>query len=749
MLGPLVKSNASIVSTFQRLISNGTLSREVLNIPLILASNSSRIDNQYIIKLKDSTPKSAIDVINQIMLLLDGSVVHRYTKTLNGFSVQFPAEIPIDIIRRIPYIEYIEQDFTHSLTQVQQCDSNLWGLDRIDQAMLPLDRQYTFDLTGNGVNVYIVDSGMDTVHPEFTGRSKIVFSTQEGQARGGDCSGHGTHVAGIIGGVNTGVAKQANMFSLQVFDCADRASNSDIVAALEYVTQNYVKPALINMSLGPIKNAQGQYPRSQPLDAAIGRVINLGISVFAASGNDNLDGCDGTPAGTPNVFTVGASDSSDRRASFSNYGSCVSLFAPGQGIVSTAPGNQYLSRDGTSQATPFAAGVAALYLQRNPNASPEDVKNALISAAQMNVVRNAQSSPNRLLKSFSIPEANSPGAKEQFVKLAPPGYIESVLRGTNKPDVTKTIIYAVVGSVVAVTVVLIMVWFCNRRRRLQQLKRKNQKLAAQPFENQDIRDSERKSLQKQLQPEDLMVENPPLFIDMRQASLRVQGDEVHAALDKGRTQDEEPPVVKKSPNSRSPPRRSLSPRQQLMLQQAAQQLHEQVQKQALKTPMQNKKQARVSEVESLIPRRQLPHLADISSGPASPVARNIIVEDGRKRLVTSPFKHKRLTSVYDVAVTPPPRLQIPAPSQRLRQLKDDNGPGKMSPMSPNAMSPVTPAVIANNRQVELDSPQSAFSPKFDVPNDTTLRAPIPIRSLNPDAKKAQWSPQSKNVRDRP
>ena len=377
--------------------------------PIYRIANGSRVENRYIVKLNDSVSTQAMETVNKVLGLIQGKVIYKYQTAFRGFAFSFPGQLPLETLRKLPWIEYIEEDQHIDHYQVQQTDDLLWGLDRLDSKM---DRQYAFDGTGKGVNVYILDSGIDETHPEFGGRAKKVFSTQN---VGADCSGHGTHVAGIIGSRNLGVAKEVNLFALQVIGCRE-TTNADLIAALDYVIKNHVKPAIINMSLGPrLDVASGRYPRSDPLDRTLSQVINAGISVFAAAGNDaNSGACEGSPAGTQGVITVASIDQSGARSPFSNTGPCVNVFAPGGSIWSLAPGGSFAIKSGTSQSAPYAAGVAALYLQKNPSASPSQLADAIRQGAMQGIVSDAKNAPNYVLQSLAIP-SNLPG--NQLVNL--------------------------------------------------------------------------------------------------------------------------------------------------------------------------------------------------------------------------------------------------------------------------------------------------------------------------------------------
>ncbi|ORZ29501.1 peptidase S8/S53 domain-containing protein, partial [Catenaria anguillulae PL171] len=255
---------------------------------------------------------------------------------------------------------------------------------------------YAFDLTGKGVHVYVLDSGIVATHPEFAGRANLAYQVQSARLYG-----HGSHVAGLIGGLQVGVAKEATVHGVRVLGCDD-TSNSDVVEAIDWVVRNAQRPAVINMSLGPRPQPNGQYQRVRSIDDAIARAIAANIPVIVAAGNDNLNACSGSPAGSPGAIVVGATSPNDTRAAFSNFGPCLTLFAPGDGIVSASnrPGPNgaavggYATFRGTSQAAPLVAGVVAQMLQANPELKPADIAAQLRSLASPDVVGDPRGSPN-------------------------------------------------------------------------------------------------------------------------------------------------------------------------------------------------------------------------------------------------------------------------------------------------------------------------------------------------------------------
>ena len=317
-----------------------------------------------------------------------GEVGYIYTTAIKGFSAQLtPAAA--SALARNPNVEAIEVDGVVSIEATQT--GATWGLDRIDQANLPLSGTYTYTRTGAGVRAYIVDTGIRGTHVEFTGRMAAGFTAISDRNGTNDCNGHGTHVAGTVGGTTYGVAKGVTLVPVRVLNCRGSGTNSGVIAGVDWVAAQSFRPAVANMSLGG--------GASTALDNAVTNAVNAGITFVVAAGNSNVDACTASPARAPSAITVGATTSTDARASYSNFGTCVDIFAPGSSITSAwyKSNTQTNTISGTSMASPHVAGVAALYLQGG-NASPATVTNALINGATTGKVTSAGTgSPNRLL----------------------------------------------------------------------------------------------------------------------------------------------------------------------------------------------------------------------------------------------------------------------------------------------------------------------------------------------------------------
>jgi subtilisin family serine protease len=325
---------------------------------------------------------------------LGGRIDYVYTSAMIGFAVKLPTALA-DRLATLPGVVAVERDMpvTRAATQT----SAPWGLDRVDQRVLPFSGTYSSTATGAEVTAYIIDTGIRLDHSDFVGRVSSGFDAVDGGSAD-DCNGHGTHVAGTVGGSTYGVAKGVSLVAVRVLNCAGSGTNAGVIAGIDWVTANHQAgaPAVANMSLGG--------GASSALDSAVKRSISDGVTYAVAAGNGNplgvpQDACAGSPARVTAALTVGATDRSDAPAPFSNYGACVDLFAPGVGITSdwctsTTATN---TMSGTSMATPHAAGVAALYLQGNRKATPATVSSAVKALTTKDEVSTTRTENNDLL----------------------------------------------------------------------------------------------------------------------------------------------------------------------------------------------------------------------------------------------------------------------------------------------------------------------------------------------------------------
>ncbi|WP_116045834.1 S8 family peptidase [Amycolatopsis palatopharyngis] len=371
------------------------------------ADKAGAIEGSYIVVLKDEFTTQSVDAAaNGVANRHGGKIERTYNSALRGYAASMSAK-EAKRTAADPKVAYVEQNQVVSLT-ADQLNPPSWGLDRVDQRDLPLDSKYSYATTASNVDAYIIDTGILTTHNDFGGRAKHGYDFVDNDANATDCNGHGTHVAGTVGGTEHGVAKGVTLYGVRVLDCQGSGSYAGVIDGIDWVTSNASGPSVANMSLGG--------GASTAVDDAVRRSINSGVTYALAAGNDNgADACNTSPARTEEAITVGSTTRTDARSSFSNIGTCLDIFAPGSDITSAWIGGNSATRtiSGTSMATPHVAGGAALYLAANTSATPQQVRDHLVNNGTKDKVTNAGSgSPNVLLytgEGDSTPPDPEPG----------------------------------------------------------------------------------------------------------------------------------------------------------------------------------------------------------------------------------------------------------------------------------------------------------------------------------------------------
>lgn len=365
--------------------------------PVIGLDDPNRVPDQYIVVIKadkqnDNAQRKSTrsaDVADLLAIKHQGRIERKYRRTLDGFVVKLPRSRLADLAND-PQVEYIEADRVVHLDATQVPAT--WGLDRVDQRDLPLDSSYTYTAGAGAVSVYIIDTGIRLSHTEFAGRARSGFGVINDKRGTDDCNGHGTHVAGTVGGASYGVAKDVTLYAVRVLDCKGSGLMSGVIAGVDWVAGHHSGPSVANMSLGG--------SASTALDSAVRNAVAAGVTFVVAAGNSNANACNASPARVAEAITVGATTSGDARASYSNWGSCVDVFAPGSAITSawSSGDSSVMTINGTSMAAPHVAGVAALYLAAHPGAAPAAVSADILNTATANRLSGIGSgSPNRLV----------------------------------------------------------------------------------------------------------------------------------------------------------------------------------------------------------------------------------------------------------------------------------------------------------------------------------------------------------------
>ena len=356
----------------------------------VFSAASGGIEGSYMVILNEGADPRSVAAVAGV------NPRYVYSAAVNGFAGTLNAG-QLNALQHNPNVRYIEQDGIATASTTQS--GATWGIDRTDQRALPLSTTYSYTNTGTGVTAYIIDTGIDMGHSEFGGRATFGFDAFTDGQNGNDCNGHGTHVAGTVGGAKYGIAKNVSLVAVRVLDCGGSGSWSGVVAGIDWAAANHLPgtPATANMSLGG--------GASTTVDDAVKRLIADGVTTAVAAGNGNMAGiaqnaCNYSPARVPEAITIGATTKTDAKASYSNYGSCVDFFAPGSGITSAwigAGSSETNTISGTSMATPHVAGVAALYLQSNPLSTPLQVRDALFAGTTKGVVTSSKTTNNHLL----------------------------------------------------------------------------------------------------------------------------------------------------------------------------------------------------------------------------------------------------------------------------------------------------------------------------------------------------------------
>ncbi|MFH9727852.1 S8 family peptidase [Streptomyces sp. NPDC017254] len=366
---------------------------------IVGADRPGAVEGSYIVTFKDSVTRADVPASAKALAQRHaGSLRYTYTAALRGFAVRMSETEALELAGE-PSVARVEADAVAYAVDTQPSPPS-WGLDRVDQRSLPLDKSYGYGTTASNVNAYIVDTGIRMSHRDFGGRAVSGYDFIDNDSNASDCQGHGTHVAGTVGGGSYGVAKGVKLIGVRVLNCQGSSGDTwaPVLAGIDWVTKNAVKPAVANMSIGGGK--------TQSVNDAVAASIASGVTWVVAAGNNNADSCSYSPSSTPSAITVGATNSQDARATGwsngqgSNYGTCLDIFAPGDSIVSTSNSGDTASQSmsGTSMASPHVAGAAALLLSANPSWTPAQVRDKLVADSTPDKVTDPRTgSPNKLL----------------------------------------------------------------------------------------------------------------------------------------------------------------------------------------------------------------------------------------------------------------------------------------------------------------------------------------------------------------
>ncbi|MFN0179969.1 MAG: S8 family serine peptidase [Gemmatimonadales bacterium] len=380
----------------------------------------------YIVVFQDGTVNASA-LTTSLARQVGAQARFTYERAIPGFAADL-SDAQLQAVRRDPRVKYVEADqLVH--TTATQSPTPSWGLDRIDQTNLPLNNSYTYTSNGAGVRLYGIDTGIFYGHPDFGGRASKGFDAITPGGNANDCHGHGTHTASTAAGTTYGVAKGMTIIGVRVLDCTGSGTNAQVIAGIDWVTINRILPAVANMSLG------GGF--SSALNTAVKNSVAAGVVYSVSAGNSSFNACLQSPASEPDAITVGSTTITDARSSFSNFGTCLDIWAPGSNITAAVWPSGTAVFSGTSMAAPHVAGVAGQYLQQNPTATPAAVVAALVANASSGKVTGIPAnppSPNKLLNMSFLNAPPPPGSPPVAAVVVTCGATSCTFNGSGSTD---------------------------------------------------------------------------------------------------------------------------------------------------------------------------------------------------------------------------------------------------------------------------------------------------------------------------